>query len=232
MAEATLHLKGVTLRAKDASRDLNHSINLCAEELGRQVKRHRDKRRKRRESAPPRPSPQLPPAAAALRRRARGPAAISARLTRPGRPRYPGVMTILDRALRMGEAKKFKQYAKRVGASTRSSPSSSSSTTRSCASRPTSCASAPADGESLDDLLPERFALVARGRQAHDGHAPLRRAADRRHGPPRRRDRRDEDRRGQDAHRRRSPSSSTRWPARASTSSPSTTTSPAATPSG
>ena len=41
----------------------------------------------------------------------------------------------------------------------------------------------------------------ARGRQAHDGHAPLRRAADRRHGPARRRDRRDEDRRGQDADR-------------------------------
>jgi putative sigma-54 modulation protein len=58
VAEATLHLKGVTLRAKDASRDLNHSVNLVADELGRQVKRHRDKRRKRREqraaaAAPP-----------------------------------------------------------------------------------------------------------------------------------------------------------------------------------
>jgi putative sigma-54 modulation protein len=50
IAEATLHLKGVTLRAKDASRDLNHSVNLVADELGRQVKRHRDKRRKRREA--------------------------------------------------------------------------------------------------------------------------------------------------------------------------------------
>jgi putative sigma-54 modulation protein len=50
VAEATLHLKGVTLRARDASRDLIHSINLCAEELSVQVKRHRDKRRKRRES--------------------------------------------------------------------------------------------------------------------------------------------------------------------------------------
>ena len=49
VAEATLHLKGVTLRAKNASRDLNHSINLVSDELGRQVKRHRDKRRKRRE---------------------------------------------------------------------------------------------------------------------------------------------------------------------------------------
>ena len=64
IAEATLHLKGVTLRAKDASRDLNHSVNLVAEELGRQVKRHRDKRRKRREQRAAAASPQLPPDAA------------------------------------------------------------------------------------------------------------------------------------------------------------------------
>jgi putative sigma-54 modulation protein len=50
VAEATLHLKGVTLRARDASPDLIRSINLCADELQVQVKRHRDKRRKRRES--------------------------------------------------------------------------------------------------------------------------------------------------------------------------------------
>jgi putative sigma-54 modulation protein len=50
VAEATLHLKGVTLRARDSSPDLKHSINLCADELAVQVKRHRDKRRKRRES--------------------------------------------------------------------------------------------------------------------------------------------------------------------------------------
>jgi putative sigma-54 modulation protein len=50
VAEATLHLKGVTLRARDASPDILHSINLCADELHVQVKRHRDKRRKRRES--------------------------------------------------------------------------------------------------------------------------------------------------------------------------------------
>ena len=50
VAEATLHLKGVTLRARDASPDIVHSINLCADELAVQVKRHRDKRRKRRES--------------------------------------------------------------------------------------------------------------------------------------------------------------------------------------
>jgi putative sigma-54 modulation protein len=50
VAEATLHLKGVTLRSRDASPDILHSINLCADELSVQVKRHRDKRRKRRES--------------------------------------------------------------------------------------------------------------------------------------------------------------------------------------
>jgi putative sigma-54 modulation protein len=57
IAEVTLHLKGVTLRAHDASRDLVHSVNLCAEDLARQVKRHRDKRRRRREArtAPPVP---------------------------------------------------------------------------------------------------------------------------------------------------------------------------------
>jgi putative sigma-54 modulation protein len=49
VAEATLHLKGVTLRASEASRDLKHSINVISDDLARQVKRHRDKRRKRRE---------------------------------------------------------------------------------------------------------------------------------------------------------------------------------------
>ena len=49
-AEVTLRVKGTTLRACDASRDMAHSINLCADELAVQVKRHRDKRRKRRES--------------------------------------------------------------------------------------------------------------------------------------------------------------------------------------
>ncbi len=50
VAEVSLHVKGKILRARDASRDLNHSVNLCADELARQVKRHRDKRRKRREA--------------------------------------------------------------------------------------------------------------------------------------------------------------------------------------
>jgi len=51
VAEATLHLKGTTLRAREASRDLEHSIDLVADKLARQVKRHREKRRGRRDSA-------------------------------------------------------------------------------------------------------------------------------------------------------------------------------------
>jgi putative sigma-54 modulation protein len=50
IAEATLHLKGVTLRARAASPDPTHSINLCEEHLAKQVKRHREQRRKRRQT--------------------------------------------------------------------------------------------------------------------------------------------------------------------------------------
>jgi putative sigma-54 modulation protein len=50
IAEATLHLKGATLRASAASPDIVHSINLVSEELARQVKRNREKRRHRREA--------------------------------------------------------------------------------------------------------------------------------------------------------------------------------------
>jgi putative sigma-54 modulation protein len=49
-AEAVLQLKGTTLRAKSASVDAKHAINLVSDDLARQVKRHRDKRRARRES--------------------------------------------------------------------------------------------------------------------------------------------------------------------------------------
>ena len=47
VAEATLQLKGVTLRAKEASPDMLHSIHELAEDIRRQVKKHREKRRKR-----------------------------------------------------------------------------------------------------------------------------------------------------------------------------------------
>jgi putative sigma-54 modulation protein len=47
VAEATLRLKGVTLRASEASPDMLHSIHELAEDIRRQVKKHREKRRKR-----------------------------------------------------------------------------------------------------------------------------------------------------------------------------------------
>ncbi len=50
VAGVTLYLKGVTLHAECASREMPHSIRLCSDELARQVKRHRDKRRRRREA--------------------------------------------------------------------------------------------------------------------------------------------------------------------------------------
>ncbi len=49
VAECTLYLKGTTLRARDASPEMLHSLNLVVDELARQVKRHRDKLRRRRE---------------------------------------------------------------------------------------------------------------------------------------------------------------------------------------
>lgn len=62
VAEVTLHLKGVTLRARDAASNWQSAVNEAADELARQVKRHRDKRRGRRvamkaaaESAQPSP---------------------------------------------------------------------------------------------------------------------------------------------------------------------------------
>ena len=66
VAEATLHLKGVTLRARDASRDMIHSINMVSDELSVQVKRHRDKRRKRRESRAASAVPDMPAAGPAV----------------------------------------------------------------------------------------------------------------------------------------------------------------------
>lgn len=50
IAEATLYLKGVTLRARATATDMSHAINCCEEQMFKQVKRHRDKRRKRRET--------------------------------------------------------------------------------------------------------------------------------------------------------------------------------------
>jgi putative sigma-54 modulation protein len=49
-AEVVLHLKGTSLRAKAVGKDAKSSINAVSEDMARQVKRHRDKRRGRRET--------------------------------------------------------------------------------------------------------------------------------------------------------------------------------------
>jgi putative sigma-54 modulation protein len=50
VAEGTLHVKGVTLHAHEATPEMIHTIHELAEDIQRQVKRHREKRRKRSET--------------------------------------------------------------------------------------------------------------------------------------------------------------------------------------
>jgi putative sigma-54 modulation protein len=59
VAEATLYLKGVTLRSCTKADNMVAAVNECADDLARQVKRHRDKRRNRRvaRAAPAQPPP-------------------------------------------------------------------------------------------------------------------------------------------------------------------------------
>ena len=47
VAEANLYLKGATIRAEEASPEMLKSIHELAEDVRRQVKRHREKRRAR-----------------------------------------------------------------------------------------------------------------------------------------------------------------------------------------
>jgi putative sigma-54 modulation protein len=51
IAEATLYLKGTTLRASARADNMPTAVGDTADELARQVKKHRDKRRARRPSA-------------------------------------------------------------------------------------------------------------------------------------------------------------------------------------
>jgi putative sigma-54 modulation protein len=47
VAEGTLRLKGVTIHAREASPEMAHTVHELAEDIRRQVKKHREKRRKR-----------------------------------------------------------------------------------------------------------------------------------------------------------------------------------------
>jgi putative sigma-54 modulation protein len=48
VAEATVRLKGATLHAREASPEMAHSIHKLAEDVSRQVKKHREMLRKRK----------------------------------------------------------------------------------------------------------------------------------------------------------------------------------------
>jgi putative sigma-54 modulation protein len=58
VAEATLHLKGTTLRAREGAETMVTAINNVADDMARQVKRYRAKRSGRRDAVP-RPSAAL-----------------------------------------------------------------------------------------------------------------------------------------------------------------------------
>jgi len=69
-------------------------------------------------------------------------------------------VSILDRALNMGEAKKFKQYEKRVALIGAFEPELEHDSDAELRQRMDELRARAADGESLDALLPECFALV------------------------------------------------------------------------
>ena len=138
-------------------------------------------------------------------------------------------MSFLDRALRMGEAKKFKQYEQRVSRINAYEPELEHSTDAELREAADELRERARGGESLDDLQFECFALVREagkrsmgmrhfdvqmigGMVLHDGQI-----AEMQH------------RRGQDADRDAGGRSQHTRAAAASTSSPSTITSPAAT---
>ena len=57
VAEATLHLKGVTLRARESGSTMIGAVNQCADDLARQVKRRKEKQQGRRSGARAQPGP-------------------------------------------------------------------------------------------------------------------------------------------------------------------------------
>src|SRR5918911_5085103 len=69
-------------------------------------------------------------------------------------------MTILDRALRIGEGKKFKAFEKRVGRINDFEPELELDTDEELRERADALRERARGGEPLDELLPESFALT------------------------------------------------------------------------
>ena len=109
-------------------------------------------------------------------------------------------MTILERALRVGESKKFKAFEKNVARINDFEPELELESDDELRARYEALRERYLDGELARRPPVRELRAHARGRPARARAAPLRRPADRRHGAARRLDRRDEDRRGQDPH--------------------------------
>ncbi|MDX6721173.1 MAG: preprotein translocase subunit SecA, partial [Solirubrobacteraceae bacterium] len=69
-------------------------------------------------------------------------------------------MAILDRALRMGEAKQFRQFEKRVARINDFEPELELETTDELRARMEGLREQARNGAKLDDMLPETFAIV------------------------------------------------------------------------
>src|SRR3712207_2864089 len=78
-------------------------------------------------------------------------------------------MSILDRALRVGETKKFKQYEKRVAVINAFEPELELETDEELLARMDALRERARDGEDLDDLLPESFAITREAGKRHMG---------------------------------------------------------------
>ncbi len=79
---------------------------------------------------------------------------------REAHSRYAGVVSILDRALNIGEAKKFKEYESRVSRITAFEPELEHDTEEELKERMDLLREHAGKGEPLDELLPECFAVV------------------------------------------------------------------------
>ena len=84
---------------------------------------------------------------------------------------------VLSRLLRAGEHKTVRRLRAIADHINSLEGDVATDPTRSCGPRPTSSRSAYADGESLDELLPEAFAVVREAAKRTLGPAALRRAA-------------------------------------------------------
>ena len=107
-------------------------------------------------------------------------------------------MSMFSKVLRAGEGKKVRRLAELVPLVNALEPEMEARSDAELQAMTAEFRTRLDNGEALEDVLVEAFALVREARLAGARPAALRRPADGWHGPPLRVDRRDEDRRGQD----------------------------------